>query len=169
MEVVDRMTRAALAPSVFAAVIALASPATADEMQDQISRALRWVDQNSEYKNTPPPRGYSVVSAEEMQGKSANWGGSGTATAMYLCASQTVLLRDTFNPKKIYDFSVLVHEMTHHAQCVNGRASSNHCEKEREAYEVQWKYIEKNATENRDRLSDVRKMFDDAVARQCRR
>ncbi len=109
------------------------------------------------------------MTAAEMRSKSANWGGSGTAGALYLCSSQTTMLSDAFNPKLVWDQSVLVHELTHHAQCVSGRSMANYCEIEREAYNLQFKYLDQRATQNRDQLVAIRKRFDDIVARHCRR
>jgi hypothetical protein len=152
-----------------AVVLAISQTAVADEMPAHMKEALRWIELNSDYRNLAPPRSYSVVSNEEMRRHAMNLASASGANAMYTCASQHVWLRDAFNPKQIYDQSVLVHELTHHAQCVTGRAASNPCEKEREAYELQYKYLMQKATENRDKLPELRKRFDDIVDRHCRR
>jgi hypothetical protein len=147
--------------------IAIAAGA-ADDMPRQMALALRWIEQNSNYRDVPPPRSYALVSDEVMRSKAMNLANASSANAMYSCDSQTLWLMETFDPKKVTDSSFLVHELAHHAQCVLGGPRSE-CVREREAYDLQFKYLEQFARGARERLPEQRKRFDEVVAWHGRR
>jgi hypothetical protein len=157
-----RLAAAALAMLAFAG----SASATGPDIPSAIRDALAWLAQNSPYPAVSPPRSYAVLDAEQMRTSAVNLGGAENAGAIYHCSSQSVLLRDTFDPRRVWDMAVLVHEMTHHLQCVT-RGMGLACEREREAYDMQLRFLEQMATDGRDRLPALRKRYDEVVARHC--
>jgi hypothetical protein len=61
--------------------------------------------------------------------------------AFYLCNARTVIVRDTFNPDKLSDRGLMVHEMRHHWQCQHNRMAGDGCAREHDAYAVQIRWL----------------------------
>ncbi len=98
----------------------------------------------------PPPQVF-VVAPEEVE-KIAGTGAG--AAAVYNCHFRTVFLSAPFDADNVWKRSVLVHELEHHKQCLEGRFRlfpENLRELEGSAYAVQLHYLKKHGV-----LIDVR-------------
>lgn len=108
-----------------------------------IENALCWIERHSPYGNLPPPQLWLELHPYHMHQLSA-WMPAGSATALYNCREKAVYFRKGFNQARLGDQSVLLHELVHHAQCVQGqfaRDPAAACAREREAYGLQAKFL----------------------------
>ncbi len=136
-----------------ALLVAHASIALAAErdMRERFRDAIRWIEANSHYRNLPPLRTWMELTPEEMN-RQALTNGMRSAFAIYFCNAQSIALLSqlqdgrTINWDRPFSQAVLVHELTHHAQCAAGRFSGlNRCALEKEAYAMQARYLREQA------------------------
>lgn len=137
----------ALAAAVAAWALSFAAPAAAQEMPERFREATAWIEQNSAYQNIRPVRSWMELTPEEMT-RQAFTNGMRSAMAMYYCNAQSIALLSKLEDGRYIDWSrpysraILVHELTHHAQCVSGRWSGiSRCALEKEAYGLQAKFL----------------------------
>lgn len=105
-----------------------------------VEYSLCWIERNSAYKVASPPRFWVELSPSQMRDMSLR-GGRGTAGAMYRCAEQGVYFPAGADYRDLATQSMMVHELVHHAQCVNHFPQSDACGAEREAYALQAQFI----------------------------
>lgn len=87
--------------------------------------------------------------------------------ALYDTRTQTIVLRDTWDPKNEYDLSVLLHEFIHHLQWLSGNAKSNCAgEREAQAYQTQRRFLETRGHKDTDAVLGV-DAFTEAVLSMC--
>lgn len=130
---------------------AAVAPALAQDMPERFREAIRWIEANSQYRNLPPLRTWMELTPEEMN-RQALSNGMRSAFAIYYCNAQSIALLSrledgrAINWSRPFSRSVLVHELTHHAQCAAGRFSGlNRCGLEKEAYAMQARYLREQA------------------------
>jgi hypothetical protein len=119
-----------------------------------ITAMLCWIERNSTYTNLPPPQHWVEVTDAHMQslGQRATTRGGDTA-ALYNCRAAALYFKKGFDARKLSEQSMLVHELTHHAQCVNQKlanSAANVCANETEAYAMQAKFIRSAAAQRDD-------------------
>jgi hypothetical protein len=131
--------------------IAVAAPAAADDMPERFRAAMRWIEANSQYRNLQPPRTWMELTPDEMN-RQALSNGMRSAFAIYFCNAQSIAVLSKLEDGRAIDWTrpfsqaILVHELTHHAQCAAGRFSGlNRCALEKEAYAMQAKYLREQA------------------------
>jgi hypothetical protein len=114
-----------------------------EKREHAIDSALCWIERNSEYRNLPRPFLWTEATdryiASLGSGRAAK-----SAAALYNCWNQAVYFVKGFDQGKLGDQSVLLHELVHHAQCVYDRTARDRaaiCEREREAYGLQAKFL----------------------------
>jgi hypothetical protein len=139
-----------------AAALLLANPAAARDMPDRFREAIAWIEAHSVYRNTPPLRSWMELTPEEM-GRQAFSHGMRSAMAIYYCNAQSVALLSklddgrAINWDRPYSLAILVHELTHHAQCTAGRWSGiSRCAHEKEAYGLQALFLHEQARSHPD-------------------
>jgi hypothetical protein len=130
---------------------ALIAPAAGQDMPERFRAAIRWIEANSHYRNLPPLRTWMELTPEEMN-RQALSNGMRSAFAIYFCNAQSIALLGRLEDGRAIDWNrpfsqgVLVHELTHHAQCAAGRFSGlNRCALEKEAYAMQAQYLREQA------------------------
>ncbi len=100
----------------------------------------------------PPPEVF-VVPAEDVE----KLAGAGAAAA-YNCRFHAVFVSKPFDPENVWKRSVLVHELEHHKQCLDGRFRlfpENLRELEGSAYTVQLHYLKKHGVLIDARLEEL--------------
>lgn len=68
--------------------------------------------------------------------------------AFYLPAKATVYLPESWRPAGLRDKSILVHELVHHLQAINNVRVSCPAALEREAYDLQFKWLREQGVED---------------------
>lgn len=131
--------------------LALAMPAAAQPRTDDAAKqqalkiALDWLHANTAYKQIPEIRTWVNLSAEQMSAQARRGGLPGSAThvpaAIYTCGQSTLYLQDGVNFFDPAILSLLVHELTHHAQCLARVPMNDICAIEREAYLNQQRFV----------------------------
>lgn len=106
-----------------------------------VANALNWIELNSQYKNVSPPQHWFALDRQEMRSQVMRRGGDGRATGMYVCQERAVYIPSGIDFKDVRAQAGIVHELTHHAQCVNGQWGRSTCEKEREAYRIEFAFL----------------------------
>lgn len=142
----------------------------------EIDAGLCWIERNSPYRNIPPPRFWLELDKQQMRTRSINAGMRGGIYAMYNCHERAVYFPAGADMRLIVPQSALVHELVHHAQCVNHRPRGDGCEYEREAYFLQAGYVRFVAensvadvkAEDRQRLHDLARQIEDHADKACR-
>jgi hypothetical protein len=124
-------------------LVAPRAPVAAQDMPERFRDAIRWIEANSRYRNLPPLRTWMELTPEDMNRQALN-NGMRSAFAIYFCNAQSIALLSrlqdgrAINWSRPFSQSILVHELTHHAQCAAGRFSGlNRCALEKEAYAMQ--------------------------------
>ena len=146
---IDRMRIRGL---LFAIIVALATPAFAqsprgDEAakQQALSIARDWLHANTRYKQIPEIRSWVNLSAAQMAERARRGGLPGSQAnvpaAIYSCGQSTLYLQDGVNFFDVAILSLLVHELTHHAQCTARVSFADLCAIEREAYVNQQRFV----------------------------
>lgn len=138
-------------------ILLIAAPAVAQTMPERMASAIKWIEANSDYRKIPPPRTWMEVTPAQMQAM-ANRGGSRSAVGMYYCSSQSVALLSHMpgQPEHQIEWdhpiprAILVHELVHHAQCVNHRVGLDPCANEREAYRLEATFLREQEQINPD-------------------
>lgn len=139
---------------VLLAFLALAAPAWAqapatDEASKQrvLKIARDWLQDNTAYKQIPEIHSWVALSDERMVAQ-ARVGGDlpGRAAThvpafIYNCGERRLYQQQGVNFFDIAIMSALVHELTHHAQCVTGKSFADICAIEREAYLNQQRFV----------------------------
>jgi hypothetical protein len=134
------------------ALLGLAMPAAAqaprtDEAakQQALKIALDWLQANTSYKQIPDIGSWVNLSPEQMsaQARRGNLPGSAThvPAAIYSCGQSRLYLQDGVNFFDVAILSLLVHELTHHAQCTARVSFADICAIEREAYLNQQNFV----------------------------
>jgi hypothetical protein len=113
--------------------------------QTAVNIATDWLTQNTTYKKIPPVRVWVPLSAEKMAAQ-ANRGGVPTgdrqAAAIYSCGADTMYFNEGMSYTDVAFLSVMVHELTHSAQCKTGAIGKRDlCSIEREAYTNQQNFL----------------------------
>jgi hypothetical protein len=130
-----------------ALALTLSQPAAAQT--DDASRkqalqiAVAWLEQNTVYKKIPEVRFWVPLTKEQMAQQATRgnvFGPADQVFAIYACDKQTLYFRSDVNFYSPSTLSVLVHEMTHHAQCVTHH-TPDLCTMESEAYRNQQTFI----------------------------
>lgn len=127
--------------------------------------ALCWLERYSSYGKLQPPRAWVEVTDAQMQTLSRRSTAQGGAAALYNCAQQTVYFKKGFAPNTLPGYAALVHELTHHAQCLRyGPRSSPHdlCSNEIEAYDLQAQFVRTVAQHIKEEPAKA-KLFEAAV------
>ncbi len=106
-----------------------------------IESGLCWIERNSGYRDIPAPRFWMELDEKQMRAQSHRVRGTMAAAAMYNCHEQAVYFPAGIDLKHIGPQSMLVHELVHHAQCVNHKPMGDGCDWEREAYALQANYV----------------------------
>jgi hypothetical protein len=113
--------------------------------QQALKIALDWLHANTAYRQIPEIRSWVMLSAEQMAAQARQGGLPGSAArvpaAIYSCGQNRLYLQDGVNFHDIAILSVLVHELTHHAQCLARVSFADICAIEREAYLNQQKFV----------------------------
>lgn len=138
-----------LALSLLLALVWLTPAAAQDDWADMksiIARSLRWIERSTDYKDLEPPRHWVELSAEQIGARGGNtvYDG-GRVFALYSCSEKTLYIRKDADLSRVGVQSYILHEMVHHAQCVNHRLQSDGCGREREAYALQAKWLRDQA------------------------
>jgi hypothetical protein len=130
--------------------------AAAQDLPERFREAMRWIETNSHYRNLPPLRTWMELTPEAMN-RQALSNGMRSAFAIYFCNAQSVAVLSRLEDGRAINWSrpfsqaILVHEMTHHAQCAAGRFSGlNRCALEKEAYAMQARFLREQAQLHRD-------------------
>lgn len=132
--------------AIFAATVAAkpaAPPGPDAATRAAIDSALSWLARNSHYSPTPV-RSWVVLDAKDVAAHARNLHVADDPRmvfAMYSCSAHTLYFRRGADFSDPVVFSFLVHELTHHLQCESGRAESDLCAWEREAYGMQGAYL----------------------------
>lgn len=113
-------------------------------MEQVFAILLAWISANTDYRDLPPPNAWQQLSPQELQAVSDHSGGP-AGGGVYRCSTKTVYLRADLDTDNVGAVSEIVHELVHHAQCVTGWTRLSPCEKEREAYAVQLKFVQQYA------------------------
>jgi hypothetical protein len=143
------MSRIKIRSLLITIALLLAGVAPAAAQMDDASRkqalqiAVAWLEQNTVYKKIPEVRFWVPLTKEQMAQQATRgnvFGPSDQVFAIYACDKQTLYFRSDVNFYSPSTLSVLVHEMTHHAQCITHH-TPDLCSMEREAYLNQQKFI----------------------------
>jgi hypothetical protein len=132
-----------------AIVLSFAVPAAAQAPNDlarqtAVKIATDWLAQNTTYRHIPPIRFFVPLSAEKMAAQATRGNvptGERQASAIYSCGADTLYYREGVNFADIAMLSIMVHELTHNAQCKTGVPMRDLCEVEREAYRNQQRFL----------------------------
>lgn len=117
------------------ALCLLAAPAwAADIPPSLVARLSAWVADAAHYKDAAPP----LIVHMTHRAMDAAYGGE-NVEALYM--NGVVYLAPDFDPGKLRDQSILVHELTHHLQFTNGVRYVCISESEAEAYAVQKQWM----------------------------
>lgn len=141
-----------LSALVLLALLALVAPAGAQQLrtdeaakQQALKIALDWLQANTTYKQIPEIRSWVNLSAEQMSARARGGNLPGSATrvpaAIYSCGQNTLYLQQGVNFFDAAILSLLVHELTHHAQCLARVPMNDICAVEREAYLNQQRFV----------------------------
>jgi len=109
----------------------------------------------------------AYLSEEDMQEMLCPSGQCLEIVAFYDDASQTIVLREGFDPTKEYDLSLLLHEFVHHLQKINGHKRSD-CvgDRERQAYQVQRTFLKERGHKDTNKVLGV-DMLTQMIITQC--
>lgn len=109
---------------------------------DALLVALVWIQENSDYKNLPVPRGWGYMTQDQMQ-RTTVYRSDGTVgvPVVYECGSQTYFIRPEVNWKLLFPQAVMVATMVEHAQCINHRFTYDSCSQQREAFGLAAKFV----------------------------
>lgn len=130
-----------------APVLAQAPPAqtSTDQMRRQaVAIATQWLEANTAYKAIPEIRNWVVVSPDQMAQQAVRGhvlGDSRQVSAIYSCGEDKLYFLSGVNFYDVAILSILVHELTHHAQCAAHVPMQNLCPIEREAYLNQQRFL----------------------------
>ena len=119
-------------------------------MRELVLSLLLWLG----VPDLPPPEVF-VVPAEDVE-KLAGTGAG--AAAAYNCRFHAVFVAKPFDPEKVWKRSVLVHELEHHKQCLDGRFRlfpENLRELEAGAYAAQLRYLKEHGVLIDARLEEL--------------
>jgi len=109
-------------------------------LEQVIVAGVAWLAANGHPGLSAP--NYAQLDDVQMRTFGQNRGSVATnAAAHYWCSSQTMVLRTTFDPANLFHRSIVVHELVHHDQCTKQRLTFDACAREREAYDVQIKWL----------------------------
>ncbi len=120
------------------------------KMRELVLSLLIWLGA----PDLPPPQVF-VVAPQELEKISGIGAG---AAAVYNCHFRTVFLSAPFDRENVWKRSVLVHELEHHKQCLEGRFRlfpENLRELEGSAYAVQLHYLKKHGVLIDARLEEL--------------
>jgi hypothetical protein len=131
------------------ALLLFSVPAAAQSTEQARATAVKlasdWLAQNTAYKQIPPVRHWVPLSVEKMAAQAGRGGvptGARKAAAIYSCGNDTMYYQDGVNFMDIAILSLMVHELTHDAQCSAGLIGKRDlCSIEREAYTNQQKFL----------------------------
>ncbi len=116
-------------------------------MKELIAALLVWIGQSSDYRSVAAPRYWMELTPKEIDSRAradTAHGRSG-ALAMYECDSHTLVLRADFDFGRVWERSILLHELVHHAQCLRKGRYDDLCAAEREAYALQARFLREAA------------------------
>jgi len=135
---------------VVALLVAFAASAAAQtpgvNWSDIIQKGLAWIATNggTDYRSVPV-QFYVAVPPGQMASYAVKLNAAGDASkvlALHSCSQHTMYLNAEYDFNKNFVYQgVLVHELVHHLQCENNMWTSDPCNKERQAYAVQAKFI----------------------------
>lgn len=141
-----------LSALVFLIFLAIAAPVWAqaprtDEAakQQALKIATDWLQANTAYKQIPEIHSWVNLSAAQMSAQARRGSLPGSATnvpaAIYSCGQNRLYLQEGVNFFDVAILSLLVHELTHHAQCLARVSFADICAIEREAYLNQQNFV----------------------------
>lgn len=134
------------------AFLGLVAPAVAqaprpdDAAKQQAIRIARdWLQANTAYKQIPDIQSWVSLSVEQMAAQARRGNVAATETrvpaAIYSCGQNRLYLQEGVNFFDPAILSLLVHELTHHAQCLARVPMNDICAIEREAYLNQQRFV----------------------------
>ena len=136
---------------VLLAALLLSVPVSAQPRTDEAAKqqalkiAVDWLQANTAYKQIPEIRTWVNLSAEQMAAQARRGGLPGSSShvpaAIYSCGESKLFLQDGVNFFDPAILSLLVHELTHHAQCLARVPMNDICAIEREAYLNQQRFV----------------------------
>lgn len=144
------------------------TPASAQDdwadMKSIIARSLRWIEQNTEYRDLEPPRHWVEMSGEQLSARSGSTvHDGGRVLALYSCGERTLYIRKDSDLSRVGVQSFVLHEMVHHAQCLHRRLQADACGREREAYALQGKWL-RDQVERYSLPADKKWLLDSAAS-----
>lgn len=115
-------------------------------MKSLMIALMMWIGANSTLPFTTEVPDIERVSAEQMHymalpGTSYDPASTQQILALYLDTGEVLYLQDGWAPDNPRDVSILVHELVHHMQAVAGRKYRCRGEQEKEAYDVQERFL----------------------------
>lgn len=107
------------------------------------------------------------LTKEQIQAYMCPQGNCLEVVAFYDKRSKTIVLRDTFDPTKEYDLSILLHEFVHHLQNLN-RYQRSRCvgEEEDQAYSTQRAFLKSRGHQDTDEVMGI-DMFTQKILSLC--
>jgi len=124
------------------------APATDEASKQRALKIARdWLHDNTDYKQIPDISSWVVLSDERMIAQARVGGdlpGRGVRHVpgfIYNCGERRLYQQQGVNFFDIAILSLLVHELTHHAQCLTGKSFADICAIEREAYLNQQRFV----------------------------
>lgn len=125
---------------------AAAQPRPDDAAKQQAIRIARdWLQANTAYKQIPDIQSWVSLSVEQMAEQARRGNVAATETrvpaAIYSCGQNRLYLQEGVNFFDAAILSLLVHELTHHAQCLARVPMNDICAIEREAYLNQQRFV----------------------------
>lgn len=129
-------------------------------MKELMFSLLLWIGTNSSLpsENVTLPQ-VEFVSSEEMRslfGMEKVCCGA-ILNGLYQIEDKIIYLHEDWDQYDLLDRSFLLHELVHHHQKKEGYACRE--EKEKEAYELQFKYLKENATDNPKEVLHINDIF----------
>jgi len=123
-----------------------AQPRTDDAAKQQALKIARdWLQANTGYKQIPDIQSWVNLSPEHMAAQARRGDLPGSAThvpaAIYSCGESRLYMQEGVNFFDPAILSLLVHELTHHAQCTARVSFADICAIEREAYLNQQRFV----------------------------
>ena len=129
----------------FALVATAASAQAIDPKRQQaVNIAIDWIEKNTRYKQVPMVGHWVELSGEQMAAQAVRghvFGDPHQVSAIYSCGADTLYFRNDVNFYDVAILSLLVHELTHHAQCLAHVPMNDTCAVEREAYRNQQAFV----------------------------
>ncbi len=130
-------------------LLAFIAPAAAqvpgnDEASKQLALKIArdWLQDNTAYKQIPDIQSWIVLSDDQMVARGRDLPGRTDVPGfIYSCGANRLYVQHSMNYLDPAALSLLVHELTHHAQCLARLPMNDICAVEREAYLNQQAFV----------------------------